>query len=523
MKRFISLFLLIAVIFSMFLVGCNSNGGIETNNSSVENTQNTSSSENIIPITPPSVKTVVTDIKTGGTGKAATDVNSKEAISLTPPDFATSGSIVYNDCADQSTLLTATNATADEYQTYLQKLETNGYVKVMEDRKILNSDNKAAIYSNGKYLISTNFIATNNTVKIAIEPTNCNTVEAVNKYLSAFDTEFSAKSNICEPLFLSVGLSVSENKSDVGYYNTGLSYILRLSDGSFIIIDGGDSAAANDHAGRIYSILKYYAPDKENIRIAAWIITHPHSDHARAFLEFCGSFLGDSTYKVTLEKVVANIPNYEDIMASLSNTHLLINSSLRNSFAACKTRGTDIYKAHTGQVYNFCGATVELFYTYDVSMPQKLAKGMDNTFSLGFMISFEGEKFLINGDMTSIGIIAVNQMYGANLKCDFVQVPHHGTVSNFKSSTNPEKQANNFEQLIKFYTDYTKPSYVLWPSTRTGKDYYLNETLDENPNSVLKTIVPIENIYANGHNIKEFSFKDGNVTVKQYDYSQIGY
>ena len=521
-------FLILSLVFASIFVGCDSSDSTVSNSSSDINSvsstvsvpSNTADTE---PIDPTKFKQFITEIKTDGAGSAAVDEISKNEILLTPPTYTTNGKTVYNDLDDNSTLMTVTDTTASEYQNYLKNLKDLGYTVVMADRAIIGTDNKASVNTNGKYLVSTNYIPSSNTAKITIDELKLDTVEKVNKYLSAFDPDFSAKSNICEPLFISMGLSVSESKDVPGYFNTGLSYILRLTDGSFIVIDGGDNKSANDHSGRLMAILSHYAPDKNNIRIAAWIITHPHGDHARAINDFCGSFVNTVDAPVKIEKIIANIPNYFTAVASTSDGQFWLNRSLRDIFSLCKRKGGDVYKAHTGQLYNFCGLTMEILYTYDVTLPQKMVKGMDNTFSLCFNLNFEDTVFHINGDATSVSITAMNTMYSENLKCDVVQVPHHGTVSNFKSSTNPEKQVKNFEQLTKFYTEFTKPSYAIWPSTKSGRDYYIGLDVTENPNAVLKTIMPSDNIFASGSNVKEFKVSSGKLTVTEKSYSDIGY
>ena len=536
MRSFFVFILALSLVFASVFVGCGSaddtasatqSGNFsvtQSNGTSVSSTESTSSEKvDVEPIDPPVVKRYITEIKTDGVGSAAVDEISKNELSLTPPTYTTTGKTVYNDLDDNSTLMTVTATTASEYQNYLNTLKNLGYTVVVADRAIIGTDNKASVNTNGKYLVSTNYIPSSDTAKITIDELKLDSVEKINKYLSAFDPHSLAKSNICEPLFISMGLSVSESKSVPGYFNTGLSYILRLTDGSFIVIDGGDNKTANDHSGRLMAILRHYAPDSNNIRIAAWIITHPHGDHARAINDFCGSFVNVNNAPVKIEKIIANIPNYSTAVASTSDGQYWLNRTLRDVFSLCKRKGGDVYKAHTGQVYNFCGLTMEILYTYDVTLPQKMVKGMDNSFSICFNLNFENTVFHINGDATAYNINAMNTMYGENLKCDVIQVPHHGGVQNFKSSNSPEKQAYNFEQLTKFYTDYTKPSYTIWPSTRVAKNYYLGLDVNENPNAILKDIMPFDNIYANGDNVKEFKFINGILSMTEYSYQQIGY
>ncbi len=63
----------------------------------------------------------------------------------------------------------------------------------------------------------------------------------------------------------------------------GMSYIVGLCDGSFVIIDGGFEFESD--ADRLMEhLLKLN--DGKIPTAAAWIFTHPHIDYYRCFLEF---------------------------------------------------------------------------------------------------------------------------------------------------------------------------------------------------------------------------------------------
>ena len=51
-----------------------------------------------------------------------------------------------------------------------------------------------------------------------------------------------------------------------------MCFVIQLSDGRFIVIDGG--VATDAFAQAIYASLLNNAPDKDKIIIAAWIMTH---------------------------------------------------------------------------------------------------------------------------------------------------------------------------------------------------------------------------------------------------------
>ena len=65
----------------------------------------------------------------------------------------------------------------------------------------------------------------------------------------------------------------------------GMSYVIRLSDGRFIIFDGGCNFEPDQD--RLFECLKKGSPEDEKPVIAAWIMTHPHSDHTNGLSTFC--------------------------------------------------------------------------------------------------------------------------------------------------------------------------------------------------------------------------------------------
>ena len=453
------------------------------------------------------------------TGAAAADKLSGNTLNLTPPEYATVlGSTSFVDASDDTTLLTVSNTSKAEYEAYLKKLDKLGYTAIVGDSRILSSSGSfSAIYSDGINLINIAFIGAEKTVKVTIEPLNIDNLDDINEYLSVFheNSKATRSADVCEPLFLTVGLSSSENNNDDGYgFYHGLGYIYRLADGSFVVIDGGHNGDLYDHAGKIYSMLKYYAPDPENIVISAWIMTHAHSDHMYVFKSFAPKYLADASYNVTLERIIANLPH--DAWDTAEGITEAVMSEFRTLFAECKQRGTLVYKAHVGQVYNLNGFTAEILYTMEMTAPIVVNKSMSNTSSLVFRVVAEGKSFLYTADATSISIEFVNKVYGAKMDSDFVQVPHHGTLSNFES-------AESCAELGKFYTDYTTPEFVLWPSAEAGMNIYLDRDPSSNINAILGSMLPYDKMIALGSNIEEIKLNADDIVIKTLEYYEIGY
>ena len=76
----------------------------------------------------------------------------------------------------------------------------------------------------------------------------------------------------------------------------GMCYFIKLSDGSFIVVDGGYEADLDD----AYNTLVKLNGSDHGIHIRAWIITHSHADHYEMFDKFSVKYAKN----VTLDTVM---------------------------------------------------------------------------------------------------------------------------------------------------------------------------------------------------------------------------
>ena len=224
---------------------------------------------------------------------------------------------------------------------------------------------------------------------------------------------------------------------------TGLSLLYQLSDGSFIVVDGGHNKVAA--SGQIYRTMRKLAPDPNKITVAAWIITHSHNDHAGAFISFRRNYASS----VTVEKVLVNFPGEGQYVSSSTGT------SYRDNVLAEAARlpGAEIIKVHPGQILHLRDAEIEILYTLDLYEPQTLTDFNDS--SIVCTVTLGGQRMLVTGDcgvMTS-GILC--RLYDEALRCDIVQMSHHG-------------YAGATEELYR----EVDPLYVLWPSGSTTYERY---------------------------------------------------
>lgn len=249
-----------------------------------------------------------------------------------------------------------------------------------------------------------------------------------------------------------------ETKTLSGSYGTG--YVTMLEDGRFVIIDGGAAdgstngvnafAQVNNFWGILTSLYKEAfgkEPTPENpAHIAAWIITHAHSDHMNMFWDFADRYGGGTgAYSIgayaKLDYLIANSPDFT-AMYNTGEPNMTLPREMAN-FQRYFKDGFTFIKAQTGQHYYLANMEIETLFTPGDMNPQRIVTYNDSS-SLQrlYFRSTESAKgarvmdheasnatvttFLSTGDAYIWGGRWAAAMYGEYLKTDMVSVAHHG-------------------------------------------------------------------------------------------------
>ncbi len=202
----------------------------------------------------------------------------------------------------------------------------------------------------------------------------------------------------------------------------GMSYVIRLSDGRFIVIDGGRNFEPDQD--KLMNRLAESANGETPI-IAAWIMTHPHDDHYHCFNGFMERY-GD---RVIIQRFLLNFPEADDfehypklakISGTVENAELFIHVPIM--LAYMQGTGAPIYTPHTGQIYQIGDATLEILACMDdtIHLSQNL-----NGISLVIRMELGGQVILWATD-ASFEWTKLPARYGEYLKADILQIPHHG-------------------------------------------------------------------------------------------------
>ena len=344
------------------------------------------------------------------------------------------------------------NTTSEEFEAYKKKAVADGYTLYTENTI---ADNCFATFTNSEYTVNAGFYKYDNTVRLLIEPlAPAVGLESDNQYKTVTTSQITM-------------LGLEYKKSATEYASNGQSFLIRLADGRFIVVDGGFGTASgiNNFVNTLKEQSSAYTTTPT---IAAWIITHGHGDHV-------GMIKSYSTIKsrgIKVERIIANFMAQSERERSVSLNGASgwetwstgsgkADASIR---AAAKTFNAELHKAHVGQIYYLADAKIEVLYTLESFAPK--ACNAFNTTSIVMKMTFGGKTtYLSTGDATGNGMQTAARHFGDYIQCDIVQACHHGYTT-----------WGNDSGMIEAYKK-VNATLVLWPrgnnklSNYTSKGY----------------------------------------------------
>ena len=339
------------------------------------------------------------------------------------------------DCADDTTMVVASNTTLAKFNEYCATLTSNGYAEYSKRENIDGSYFRT--YTKDDKALTVYFSEGTKQARIIAGPLKDIPSKEIDQTPEAY-----------EPSLTFIGPSES-----VG---NGLALIYQLANGKFIIIDGGYYLS-----DRIYKELKEIQPNAKTYTIAAWFVSHPHIDHHEA-LE---NFLSQHANEVVIENIFFNYVNaeyYDVLTAADQQTEDAKESKtvnkLRELIAKNLSRDTKVIKPHTGQIYSFGkSAEVEILWTIEDYLPEKLDR--INTSSMIIRVTVAGTSTIVLADATGFSKEIMLKMYNSHLESDIVTLAHHGIWVDTPEMYNT-----------------IKASVLLWPSNKTeANTYYVHD------------------------------------------------
>lgn len=240
--------------------------------------------------------------------------------------------------------------------------------------------------------------------------------------------------------------------------NSGLSIVITLADGRFLLIDGGKEA--NDgHQDRknLWEFLWEHKPaHHEKPKIAAWLISHSHTDH----VNLCQEFLKEYGDRVELQLFGYNFPDFEKgILTGSDNASELHWQNSTKDLLDEHFPSTTRYTMHTGERLCLPGCEVDMLLTWEDFWPQEMPSANHSSFIIRLTFA-TGKTVLIPSDAWKPTTALALSIWGNHLKSDVLQVVHHGL-----SGGN-----------IEFYKK-VDPDVLLWPTPEirfVSKEPYIN-------------------------------------------------
>jgi beta-lactamase superfamily II metal-dependent hydrolase len=355
----------------------------------------------------------------------------------------------------------------DQYNAYLKKLDGSGF-KCYTTHEI--AGNHFATYTNDKYTITAGYYAYEDAARLLIEPL----APAVGL----------KEDNVYTPITTSqiTLLGVEYKKGDGSFASNGLSVLIRLTDGRFVVVDGAFNTAATAKVlvEALKEQSKEYAPKISDITIAAWIVTHAHGDHYGTLLGQTALFKG-----MNVERILVNFLSESERQKSISaysgNWSATEGQDYRQLPNVAKTLGAEIHQIHVGQVYYLADLEMEVLYTIESFAPNTC--NALNTSSTVTRMKFGGKTtYMSTGDATGYGMEICADMYGDYIQSDIVQVCHHGYTT-----------WGDDAGMIEAYRTINAPT-VLWPQGTHAYPNYKGKSY----NAVLFEVSNYKEVYVAG-------------------------
>lgn len=307
-------------------------------------------------------------------------------------------------CAQDGIEVCLRSVKADEYGAYGKTLTDAGWVKYTDNTM---GQNLFATYTHtdGKTLHLGYYPnLQNGTLRLISVPTGYLPPTEVPTYTRVTDTTFTQIKR--------AGAELSTA--------AGMSYIMQLADASFIIIDGGPANSKDEDD--LLAYLQSLTPGGQKPVIAAWFITHSHSDH----MALANNFLVKYHDRVEIKMAAYNFPPYETVRGAADiNSGYLSRIELFTESITKYWPEAEHYVIHAGQKLYLADAEIEILFTHEDLYP--LEYTWINHTSIAFRIKSGGKTIMILGDCEKTICQQMADTYGEYLKSDMLQLSHHGS------------------------------------------------------------------------------------------------
>ncbi len=299
------------------------------------------------------------------------------------------------DCREDCLLRLYRNVSEADYKVWISELENDGF-EVLQ-----RTDNNGNLYTCllGEVLLTALLTPCDGVLRVTASS---------NKSMPLLEAEKC--SGDCEIVFYAF-------ENDHSLIDCGMCLLIQCPDYSFFVVDSGHYLQMNDN-DRIYKFMRERTPKGQKVVVNGWLLTHAHSDHISKFMDF----LRYNCHDVEIEGIYSNLIS-ADYHNSVNWTREEVLLS-RKLFKLLEETNIPTFKIHTGQRFYIRNLTFDVMGTHEDIYPNTIKDYNDS--SCMVMVTAENSRIFIPGDASALASVELEKRYGESLKCDVVQISHHG-------------------------------------------------------------------------------------------------
>lgn len=307
------------------------------------------------------------------------------------------------DCREGCYMKLYRNVEKNAYSSWIDSLVADGFAILQQ------TDNNGNLYTclKGEVLVNAFFTPCDGVLRVA-----------ASENTRVPDFEKTQCEGECQTAFYGF-------ENDQTLIDCGMCLLIQCPDYSFFIVDSGHYLQMNDN-DRIYKFMRDRTPQGQKVVVNGWLLSHAHSDHVSKFMDFLRYNRDD----VIIEGIYSNlIPDDNAAREYWDPEEKLLAHKLFKMLGE-----TDIptYKIHTGQRFYIRNLCFDIMGTHEDIYPQTVKDYNDS--SCMVMLTAEGSRVFIPGDASNLASVELVKRYGKTLKCDVVQMAHHGHNGLFKDA-----------------------------------------------------------------------------------------
>ena len=205
--------------------------------------------------------------------------------------------------------------------------------------------------------------------------------------------------------------------------NQHMFYTIEDEDNNLIIIDGGWDYEA-DMVRQVIA--------EHNNRVSAWIITHPHPDHAGAF-----NVIAQNPDGIVIDEIYTTDVHYERYKAT---AHWYDMFEVCETFMDITGKMDNVHRVNEGDTFYALGLTFDVVHAWDDKV-DTFEANLCNNGSMCFIVKGHDDKMLFCADTQEQVEEDIVSRHKDELDVDYIQLGHHGNwgmTTSFYDNTNPE-------------------------------------------------------------------------------------